>query len=220
MRCATKSDNSSIRYNSDNTVRTNPFLVPYGTPHDTIPFDKLQLSDYEEAFMEGIRREDEQIERIVNNPERPTFDNTIIDGKDDSEGYYDLLDRVSTTFFNLLSAESNDDMEALAQKMQPLLTKHANDISLNPKLFERIQYVKRHPDRKLTDEERVLLNESYEGFVRSGALLDEQQKQHLRALTEEASMLSLQFSQNLLKEEKAFTLHITDPQQLLSLIHI
>ncbi|MBP3726141.1 MAG: M3 family metallopeptidase [Bacteroidaceae bacterium] len=214
MRCATKSDNSSIRYNSDNTVRTNPFLVPYGTPHDTIPFDKLQLSDYEEAFMEGIRREDEQIERIVNNPERPTFDNTIIDGKDDSEGYYDLLDRVSTTFFNLLSAESNDDMEALAQKMQPLLTKHANDISLNPKLFERIQYVKRHPDRKLTDEERVLLNESYEGFVRSGALLDEQQKQHLRALTEEASMLSLQFSQNLLKEEKAFTLHITDPQQL------
>ena len=195
-------------------MRNNPFFVPYGTPHDTIPFDRIQLSDFEEAFLEGIRREDEQIDRIVNNPERPTFDNTLIDSKNDIDGYYDLLDRVSTVFFNLLSAESNDEMEALAQKMQPLLTKHANDISLNPKLFERIRYVKQHPDRRLTDEERVLLNESYEGFVRSGALLDDKGKQRLRELTEEASMLSLQFSQNLLKEEKAFSLHITDEQQL------
>ena len=214
MTCVTTYETSSIPYNKHSPVRKNPFFVPYGTPHDTIPFDKIRLSDYEEAFMEGIRREDEQIERIVNNPERPTFDNTIIDGKDDTEGYYDLLDRVSTTFFNLLSAESNDEMEALAQKIQPVLTKHANDISLNPKLFERIKYVKQHPDRVLTDEERVLLNESYEGFVRSGALLDEENKARLRALTEEASMLSLQFSQNLLKEEKAFTLHITDEKQL------
>ena len=186
----------------------NPFLEPYGTPHDTVPFDRIRLEHYEEAFMEGIRRDNEQIEKTINNPEKPTFDNTIIDTEED-EGYYDLLSRVSTVFFNLLSAETNDEMDALAQKMQPILTQHANDIRLNPKLFERIKYVHRH-HRKLTAEEKMLLDNCYEGFVRSGALLDEAGKERLRQLTEEASMLSLQFSQNLLKENKAYTLDITD----------
>jgi peptidyl-dipeptidase Dcp len=186
----------------------NPFLHPYGTPHDTVPFDRIRLEDYEEAFLEGIRRDNEQIEKTINNPERPTFDNTIINTEED-EGYYDLLSRVSTVFFNLLSAETNDAMDALAQKMQPILTQHANDIRLNPRLFERIRYVHLH-HRRLTPEEQMLLDNCYQGFVRSGALLDEAGKQQLRQLTEEASMLSLQFSQNLLKENKAFTLDITD----------
>jgi peptidyl-dipeptidase Dcp len=190
----------------------NPFLLPYGTPHDTVPFDRIRLEDYEEAFMEGIRRDNEQIEKTINNPEKPTFDNTIITTEED-EGYYDLLSRVSTVFFNLLSAETNDDMDALAQKMQPILTQHANDIRLNPRLFERISYVHRH-HRRLTPEEKRLLDNCYEGFVRSGALLDEEGKEKLRQLTEEASMLGLQFQQNLLKENKAFTLHITDEAQL------
>ena len=190
----------------------NPFFEPYNTPHDTVPFDRIRLEDYEEAFMEGIRRDNEQIEKTINNPEKPTFDNTIINTEED-EGYYDLLSRVSTVFFNLLSAETNDEMDALAQKMQPILTKHANDIRLNPKLFERVHQVHLH-HRRLTAEEKMLLNNCYEGFVRSGALLDEAGKERLRQLTEEASMLSLQFSQNLLKEQKAFTLHITDEAQL------
>ncbi len=104
-------------------------------------------------------------------------------------------------------------MDALAQKMQPILTQHSNDVRLNPKLFERIRYVHLH-HRKLTPEEKMLLDNCYEGFVRSGALLDEAGKERLRQLTEEASMLSLQFSQNLLKEQKAFTLDITDEAQL------
>ena len=116
-------------------------------------------------------------------------------------------------FFNLLSAETNDEMQALAQKMQPILTKHANDVRLNKQLFERVKYVHMH-HRKLTPEEKMLLDNCYDGFVRSGALLDEEGKEKLRKLTEEASMLSLQFSQNLLKENKAFTLHITDEKQL------
>ena len=186
----------------------NPFLIPYGTPHDTAPFDRIRLEDFEEAFMEGIRRDNEQIEKTINNPEKPTFDNTIISTEED-EGYYDLLSRVSTVFFNLLSAETNDEMDALAQKMQPLLTQHANDVRLNPRLFERIRQVHLH-HRKLTAEEKRLLDNCYQGFVRSGALLDEAGKAKLRQLTEEASMLSLQFSQNLLKEQKAFTLDITD----------
>jgi peptidyl-dipeptidase Dcp len=124
-----------------------------------------------------------------------------------------LLSRVSTVFFNLLSAETNDEMDALAQKMQPILTQHANDVRLNERLFERIKYVHRH-HRKLTPEEKMLLDNCYDGFVRSGALLDNEGKDKLRQLTEEASMLSLQFSQNLLKENKAYTLHITDEKQL------
>ena len=192
--------------------RVNPFFEPYNTPHDTVPFDRIRLEDFEEAFMEGIRRDNEQIEKTINNPEKPTFDNTIVDTEED-EGYYDLLSRVSTVFFNLLSAETNDEMDALAQKMQPILTQHANDVRLNPRLFERIRQVHLH-HRKLTPEEKMLLDNCYDGFVRSGALLDEAGKERLRQLTEEASMLSLQFSQNLLKEQKAFTLDITDEAQL------
>ena len=192
---------------------TNPFFGPYNTPHDTVPFNNISLEDFEEAFMEGIRRDNEQIEKTINNPDKPTFDNTIINVDDDKDGYYDLLSRVSTVFFNLLSAETNDDMDALAQKIQPILTQHANDIRLNKRLFERIKAVHRH-HRKLTNEEKMLLDNCYDGFVRSGALLDEDGKERLRKLTEEASMLSLQFSQNLLKENKAYTLHITDEKQL------
>ena len=200
---------------SENIERKNPFFESYNTPHDTAPFDRIRMEDYEEAMLEGIRRDDEQIEKIINNPAKPTFDNTIIsvDDEKDKDGYYDLLSRVSTVFFNLLSAETNDDMDALAQKMSPILTKHANDIRLNEKLFERIKYVHQH-HRKLTAEEKMLLDNCYDGFVRSGALLDAAGKERLRQLTEEASMLGLQFSQNLLKENKAFTLHITDEKQL------
>ena len=192
--------------------RKNPFFEPYKTPHDTVPFNRIRLEDYEEAFMEGIRRDEEYLDKTINNPEKPSFDNTIIN-KEDDEGYYDLLDRVSTVFFNMLSAETNDEMDALAQKLSPILTKHANDMRLNEKLFERVKYVHLH-HRKLTPEEKRLLDDCYQGFVRSGALLDAEGKERLRQLTEEASLLGLQFSQNLLKENKAFRLVITDEKQL------
>ena len=202
-----------LDHKEEQTVRVNPFMVPYNTPHDTAPFDRITLADYEEAFMEGIKRDNELIEKTINSTEKPTFDNTILNKDEDSEGYYDLLSRVSTVFFNLLSAETNDEMDALAQKLQPILTKHANDVRLNKKLFERIKAVHLH-HRRLTAGEQRLLDDTYEGLVRGGALLSDEDKERLRALTEEASMLTLQFSQNLLKENKAFALHITDEQQL------
>lgn len=194
--------------------RTNPFFLNYDTPHETVPFGNIRLEDYEEAFMEGIRREDEEIENNINNPEEPTFENTIL-RNDYSKGdhYYDLLDRVSTVFSNMLSAETNDDLDALAQKMSPILTKHANDVGLNSRLFARIKHVYDHHG-ELTPEEDMLLQKTYDGFVRSGALLDDAGKERLRQLTEEAGLLSLQFSQNLLKENKAFELHITDEADL------
>lgn len=192
----------------------NPFFENYNTPHETVPFDQIAISDYEEAFMEGIRRDNEEIEKIINDNSEPTFENTIIRTDDEKgEHYYDLLNRVSNVFSCMLSAETNEELDALAQKMSPILTKHANDVKLNKKLFERIKYVYEH-HRELTPEEQMLLDNCYDSFACSGALLDEKGKEQLRRLTEEAGMLSLQFSQNLLKENKAFTLNLTDEKQL------
>jgi len=200
--------------NNKGSNRTNPFFESYNTPHDTVPFDRIRTSDYEEAFMEGIRRDEEEINKIINDKEEPTFENTIIRvDNENGEHYYDLLERVSNVFSCMLSAETNDELDSIAQKLSPILTKHANDVRLNKQLFERIKYVHDH-HRELTPEEQTLLDNCYDSFVRSGALLDEDGKERLRRLTEEASLLSLKFSQNLLKENKAFNLHITDEQQL------
>lgn len=198
----------------------NPLLNPYNTPHDTAPFGRISIKDFEEAMLEGIRRDNEEIDLVVNNPEEPTFDNTIIRKDSDKERshYYGLLDRATTIFFNLMSAETTDEIDALAEKMQPILTKHSNDVRLNKRLFERIRHVHdlyadgngKGDLRPLSPEEKTLLDKSYDGFVRSGALLNDKDKEKLRTLSEEASMLSLKFSQNLLKENKAYSLHITD----------
>lgn len=189
-------------------------MEPYATLHHTVPFDRIRFEDYEEAFMEGIRRDNEEIDKIVCNPEEPTFENTIaVDDQSHGPHYYDLLDRVSTVFSCMMSAHTNDQMEALAQKLNPVLTQHANDVIFNEKLFRRIKHVYEH-HRELNAEERMLLDKQYDAFVRSGALLDAAGKETLRKLTEEASMLTLQFSQNLLKEDKAYTLHLVDEEQL------
>ncbi|WP_315511365.1 M3 family metallopeptidase [Hoylesella nanceiensis] len=197
-----------------NSIANNPFFNDYSTPHNTVPFHLIKLEHYEEAFMEGMKREKEELDKIINNEEEPTFDNTII-YKDETKGehYYDLLGRASTVFSCMLGAETNDDLDALAQKMSPLLTQHANDMQLNEKLFKRIKHVYEH-HRELTPEEATLLQKVYDGFVRSGALLSEEGKEQFRRLSEEASLLSLQFSQNLLKENKAFELHLTNEEDL------
>lgn len=189
-------------------------MEPYETLHDTVPFDKIKFEHYEEAFMEGIRRDNESIAKIVENPDTPTFRNTIA-VEDDSKGkhYYDLLDRVSTVFSCMMSANTNDKMEELAQKISPILTQHGNDLIFNKKLFERVKYVHDHHEN-LTPEEQTLLDKEYDAFERSGALLGDKDKERLRKLTEEAGILTLQFSQNLLKENKAYTLHITDKADL------
>jgi len=203
--------------NNEKTERINPFFLPYKTPHETVPFDEIRFEDYEEAFMEGMRRDKEDLEQIINNPEKPTFDNTIVIKRDKEKAhYYDLLDRVSTVFGNMRSAETNDQLDALAEKLSPILTQHANDMRLNEKLFERIKYVHRH-HRRLTPEEKTLLEKCYQGYVRSGALLDKEGKEKLRQLTEELGKQCLKFSTNLLKETKEFSLHLTDERQIAGL---
>ena len=203
------------------TTDSNPFFHKYDTPHGTVPFGSITLQHIEEAMTEGMRREKEQMERICGNTAAPTFDNTIIYDDEKEDGYYDLLDRASTVFYNILSADTNDDWDALANKMSPLLTQHANDLRLNPVFFERVKavYDAYHGDeptalRSLTGEEKKLLDDTYTGLARSGALLDAKGKETLRRLTEEAGLLSLQFSQNLQKEKKAYKLLITDEAKL------
>ena len=192
--------------------RQNPFWDKnYPTPHQTPPFHLIDIADYGPAMMEGMRRDKEFIERIVNNPDVPTFDNTIAVTATD-----DMLERVSKVFFCMLSAETNDELDALAQRMSPLLTQHANDIIFNRKYFERVQKVYEH-HRELTPEEQMLLDNCYDGFVRAGAALPPEKQELLRQMNMELSALTLQFSQNTLKDNNAFTLHITDRRQLAGL---
>ena len=189
-------------------VRENPFFTPYGTPHDTAPFNKIQLEDYEPAIIEGIKQDEEFYNSIINNTEPPTFENTIAPTSTDN-----LLERATNVFFNLLSAETCDEMDVLAQKLSPLLTEHANNIMLNEKLFERVKSV--YDSRpKLNPEEQMLLEKSYEGFIRSGANLSPQDKETLREFNKDMSQLTLQFSQNNLKETNQYKLHITNKEEL------
>ena len=188
----------------------NPFLSKYNTPHGTVPFHLIQTAHFEPAFMQGMADEDKEIDAIVNNPEPPTFENTIEAMTQAGE----LLGRVSEVFYNLLSAETNDEMEQLAEKLSPILSEHANNISLNQKLFERVKAVWKSAPQHLDAEQQMLLDKCYKGFVRSGANLNEAQKARYRELTSELSLLSLQYSQNKLKDTHAFTLHVTYAQQL------
>lgn len=192
--------------------RLNPFWDKhYPTLHETPPFDKIRLEDYEPAFLEGMKRDREFIDRIAANPEEPTFDNTIA-----VVSFDDLLERVSKVFHCMLSAETSDELDALAQRMAPLLTQHANDIIFNRRYFERVDAVNRH-HRELDAEEQMLLQTCHDGFVRAGANLPEEKQQRLREMNVELSELTLQFSQNKLKETNAFHIHVTDESQLAGL---
>ena len=189
----------------------NPFFSTYNTPHESVPFDKISIEDFEPAILKGIEEEDKNIDAIVSNPQAATFGNTI----EALENSGELLQRVTEVFFNLISAETTDEMDELAQKLSPILSEHENNITLNEKLFERVKSVYENTDKDaLTQEQRMLLQSCYDSFVRNGANLKEEDKQTYRKLTSELGVLSLQFSQNKLKDQNAFTLHITDEADL------
>ena len=191
------------------TINTNPFLTEVQTLHGTIPFHLIETAHFEPALQKGIEMHDEEIERIIQNPETPDFENTIVA----LEKSGSLLNRVSTVFGNLLSAETSDEMQAIAEKMMPLLSKHGNNITLNEKLFARIKQVYDTVEMEsMNPEDRMLLQTTYDGFIRSGANLTPEQKERFRALSTEMSMLTLRFSQNKLKETNAFELVLSEDQ--------
>lgn len=195
-----------------NTSVNNPFLQPYATPHETVPFHLIRLEHYEPAIREGMRQEDEEIAAIVTNTEAPTFANTILPLAESGK----LLERVTTVLFNLMSAETCDELEAIAEKMMPELSEHSNNISLNPELFARVKAVyEQRETLTLTPEERQLLEKTYDGFRRNGANLSDADKEtYYRRLSMELSTLTLRFSQNHLKETNRYELVLTQAEQL------
>ena len=186
---------------------SNPLLAAWDTPHETPPFSEIKLSDYEPAFDAAIACSRAEVEAIVKNPKKPTFGNTIVALERQGE----LLNRISGLFFNLLEADSSDEMQEIAQRVQPKLTELSNDISLDPELFARVKYVYEHPGR-LKKEDKKLLENTYKGFARSGAALSDADKELYRQYSSELSALTLQFGQNALAATNAFTLNITDPK--------
>ena len=189
----------------------NPLLLPFNIPHETVPFHLIKIEHFEPAILEGMQAEDNEIAAIVTNPESPTFGNTILALENSGK----LLERTLTIFFNLMSAETNDAMDALAEKMMPLISEHENNIRLNAELFQRIKAVYNNRlEFGLSDEESVLLDKVYDGFIRNGADLSEEKKTEFRKLSNDLSMLTLRFSQNNLKETNKFELYLEDEGQL------
>ncbi|EKC58611.1 peptidyl-dipeptidase Dcp, partial [human gut metagenome] len=167
----------------------------------------MELKDYEPAFDAAIACSRAEVEAIVRNPRKPTFMNTIVA----LERQGALLNRIAGVFFNLMSADTSDEMQQIAERVQPKLTALSNDISLNPELFARVKAVYEHPGRKLSTEDRRLLEKTYRSFARNGAALSDEDKELYRQYTTELSALSLEFDRNSLAATNAFTLHITDP---------
>jgi len=196
------------------TQAQNPFLEKYTTPHGTAPFNKIKTEHFEPALQEGMKQQMAEIYAIVNNPEAPSFKNTIVALEKSGA----LLNRVQSVFGNLLSAETSDNLQAVAEKMMPLLSEHENNISLNKKLFEKVKAVYSQMSKlKLSKEENKLLQNTYDGFVRKGANLEGEAKTKYRALTSELSKLTLQYGQNILKETNNYELVITDKAKLAGL---
>ena len=188
------------------TENQNPFLAAYNTPHETTPFHLIKTEHFEPAVLVGIEEQNREINEIINNPETPTFANTIVALERSGK----TLDRITTVFGNLLSAETNDEMQTIAERIMPQLTEHSNNISLNEKLFSRIKSVYENEDKQsLNQEETMLLKKTYDGFIRSGANLSDEHKERFRKLSSELSVLTLKFSQNNLKEKNSYELPLT-----------
>lgn len=193
------------------TEAQNPFFKNIHTPHGTVPFDRISVEHYAPAIRRGIECQNEEIDAIVRNPQPADFHNTILVLEKSGQ----LLHRVEVVFDNLLSAETNDAMQELAKELMPLLSEHANNITLNERLFERVKTAYEHRnDEPLTAEQRKLTEDTYKGFVRSGANLQGADKEKYRELSRQLSLLTLQFSENNLKETNDYQLVLTDEAQL------
>ena len=186
----------------------------FNTKHNTAPFSKIKNEDFLPAFQKGIELAKAEIDAIVRNPIKPTFENTI-----EALAFSgDVLDRISSIFFNLNSAETSDEMQKIAQEVSPLLSEFGNDIRLNPDLFARVKVVYEQKEHlNLNPEQTTLLDKKYKSFSRNGANLPEDKKTQLREIDKELSKLSLQFGENVLAETHAFELHITDENDLAGL---
>jgi len=183
----------------------------FNTKHNTAPFSQIKLEDYKPAFIENIAKAKAEIDAITTNSETPTFENTIV--ALDFSG--EQLDRLSSIFFNLNSAETCDEMQKIAQEVSPLLTEFSNDIALNEDLFKRVKAVYDQKESlNLTTEQATLLDKKFKGFSRNGALLNEEDKLKLREIDTELAKIKLTYGENVLAETNNYQLHITNEENL------
>ncbi|HCF03139.1 M3 family metallopeptidase [Flavobacterium sp.] len=183
----------------------------YNTVYQSAPFSQIQMSDYQPAFETTLAAARAEIDTITNNPEQPNFENTI-EALDFSG---QALDRLSSIFFNLNSAETSDEMQKIAQEISPLLTAFSNDVSLNEGMFQRVKAVYDQKDElTLTPEQATLLDKKYKSFTRNGALLSEDKKGRLREIDTQLAKLKLTFGENVLAETNNYELHITNEADL------
>ena len=186
----------------------------FNTKYDTAPFSQIKNEDYLPAFQKGIALAKAEIEAIVNNSEKPTFENTI----ETLAFSGNTLDRISSVFFNLNSAETSDEMQKIAQEVSPLLSEFGNDVRLNAALFAKVKAVYEQKEAlNLNPEQTTLLDKKYKSFSRNGANLSDDKKTILREIDKELSKLSLQFGENVLAETQAFQMHLTDEKDLAGL---
>lgn len=192
----------------------NPFFKPFNTPFDTIPFDKITPEHFVPAVKEGIRLEQEEVQKIADNPQAPSFANTIT--AMDLTGTF--LNQVTAAFFGLNGAHTSPVLQKIAQEISPLMSAHNSAISLNEKLFNRVKAVyDQRAKLKLTTEQQYRLESTYKGFVRSGALLAPEQKERLKKISSELSMVGLKFGQNLLAETNASHIVVDKAEDLAGL---
>ena len=183
----------------------NPFFNEYKTPFNVPPFEEIKEEYYLPAFKEGIKENQKEINAIIKNSDKPTFKNTIealeISGR--------LIGKVGYVFYNLLSSNTNEYMQQISEEVAPLLSKNSDDIILNENLFERVKTVYYEKEKQnLTVEQSKLIEETYKDFVRNGANLKEEHKERLRKINEELSVLTLKFSDNILRETNVYKLVI------------
>lgn len=195
-------------------MNTNPLLLPFNTPYGTFPFDKIRVEHIKPALLQAMDEEKAEIETICANTETPTFANTIV--ALEHSGH--RLEVVTTYMYNMLSANTCDELDAVAEEMQPVLSQHHSDIVANTALYQRIAYVHDHADAEtLNAEDKMLLDTTYRSFIRAGAHLCDEKKEKLREIRAELSKQTLAFSRHLLNETNAFLLHITDEADLAGL---
>ena len=191
--------------------KTNPLIDQPATPFGVPAFDQVKLEHYMPAFEEAIRQDKAGIDAIANNTEAPTFENTIVALDRNGE----LLERVSSVFFNVLEADGNDEMDAIAEKVSPMLSELSSYITLNDKLFERVKAVyDQRESLDLTPEQMRLLTETYKGFADNGANLPADKKERLKQINEELDLLSLQFGRNVVAETNSCQRFVTNEEEL------
>ena len=195
------------------TETENPFLTEFQTPYGTPDFQKIKVEHYEPAFLKGIEQQNKEIKAIVENPDAPTFENTI-EALDNSG---EILARVLGVFFALTEADTNDELMGLEEKVAPMLSEHSDNIYLNQELYKRVAELHAQEEAgslKLTTEQHFLLDKNYKSFVRSGAALDAASQERLRQINKELSVLTISFSNHVLAENNAFELWIENESDL------